>query len=84
MLMATGAADGSGGSLLRPLHALGAARLIEGECQRKAGVGPPVTVPAAYRVLQQGQTLEVAPPEARDAEAGRGAFGTCHGILRLR
>jgi hypothetical protein len=70
-----------GGSFFCALHPLGAARLIKGEGQREAGKGPALTLAAAYRVLQQGETLQVTPPETRDAEAGRGAFGTRHRAL---
>jgi hypothetical protein len=42
----------------------GTCSLQQHQCQGKTGVRPPLAMPAAHRVLQQQEPLNIFPPEA--------------------
>jgi hypothetical protein len=63
--------------MLSPLAA-DPAGLQQHQSQGQAGVNPALAMPAAYRILQQQQPLDILYAEARQAETGGRAFGTSH------
>ena len=54
------------------------AGLQQHQSQKQAGVNATVAMPAAHRILQQQQPLEIFQAETRQTKTGGRALGTSH------